>query len=72
MLAFFTLTFTLTISFALGTDVVAEHGSEDEVFFGCQLVERTGDEQADGVETFAATEIDVHVLLAGRLHHVVY
>ena len=66
------LTFTLAVSLALCTDVVAEHGSEDEILFGRQLIERTGNEQADGIETFTATEIDVHVLLASGLHHVVY
>jgi len=66
------LPFTLAVSLALCTDVVAKHCSEDEVLFGRQLIERTGNEQTDGIETFAATEIDVHVLLASGLHHVVY
>ena len=72
VLAFFTLPFTLAVSLALCTDVVAKHCSEDEVLFGRQLIERTGNEQTDGIETFAATEIDVHVLFASGLHHVVY
>ena len=63
---------SLAVSLALCTDVVAEHGSEDEVLFGRQLIVRTGNEQADGIETFATTEIDVHVLFASGLHHVVY
>ena len=63
---------TFTVPFALCTDVVAEHGAEDEVFLGRQLVKRTGDKQTDGIETFAATEVDVHVLLASGLHHIVY
>ena len=29
---------TLAISFALGAEVVAEHGAEDEVLFGRELV----------------------------------
>ena len=65
-------TFTFTVPFTLCTDVVAKHGSKDEVLFGRQLIERTGNEQTDGIETFTATEIDVHVLLASGLHHVVY
>ena len=63
---------TLAIALTLCTDVVAKHGSEDEVLFGRQLIERTGNEQTDGIETFATTEIDVHVLFASWLHHVVY
>ena len=66
------LALTFTIPFTLCTDVVAKHGSEDEVLFGRQLIERTGNEQTDGIETFAATEIDVHVLFACWLHHLVY
>ena len=50
---------TFTVPFALCTDVVAEHGAEDEVFLGRQLVKRTGDKQTDGIETFAATEVEV-------------
>ena len=38
------LTFTLAVSLALCTDVVAEHGSKDEVLFGRQLIERTRNE----------------------------
>ena len=70
MLAF-TLTFTFTVSLALCADVVAEHRTEDEVFLGRQLVKRTGDEQTDGIETLAAAKVDVDVLPAGRLHHIV-
>ena len=72
MLAISAPSLTFTVPFTLCTDVVAEHGSEDEVLFGRQLIERTRNEQADGIETFAATEIDVHVLFASGLHHVVY
>ena len=63
---------TLAVPFTLCAEVVAEHGSEDEVLFGRQLIERTRNEQTDGIETFAATEIDVHVLFASGLHHIVY
>ena len=72
MLTFITLTLAFAVSLTLGADVVAKHGSEDEVLFGRQLIQRTGDKQTDGIEAFTATEIDVHVLLASGLHHVVY
>lgn len=62
----------LTVSFALCTDIVAEHGTKNEVLLGRQLVERTGDKQTYGIETLPATEIDIYVLLASRLNHVVY
>ena len=47
----FTLTsvLTLTISFALCTEVVAEHGTEDKVLFGRELVQWTGNDEPDGL-----------------------
>ena len=59
--------FTLTVPFALCADVVAEHGTEDEVFFGRELVQWTGNDEPDGLQTFAPPEIHVQVLLSGRL-----
>jgi len=54
----------LAESLALGAKVVAQHGAENEVLFGSELVERTCDDEANGVETLAATEIDVDVVSA--------
>ena len=71
MLAFVTLALAFTVALTLGTDVVAEHGSKDKVLFWSQFIQRTGDEQTDGIETLLATEIDVDILLACGLHHVV-
>ena len=67
-----TLAFTLTlaVSLTLGADVIAQHGAENEVLLGRELVERTGDDETDGVKTLAASEIDVQVLLSGRLKHI--
>ena len=60
----------LAITFTLGADVITEHRTEDEVFLGRQLVKRTVDKQTDGIKTLAAAEVNVDILLAGRLHHV--
>ena len=62
--------FTLTIPFALCAEVVAEHGTEDKVLFGCELVQRTGDDEPDGFQTFATPEIHVQVLLTSGLEHI--
>lgn len=64
------VTLTLAIPFALGTEIVAEHGSEDKVFLRRQLVERTGDDEFDGLQTLAPSEIHVQVLLSSRLQDV--
>ena len=71
MLAFLASALTFAISLTLGTDVVAKHGSKDKVLFGSQFIQRTCDEQTDGIETFLTTKIDVDILLASGLHHVV-
>ena len=66
------MTLALAVALALGTDVVTQHGAEDEVFFWIKLVQRTGDDELDGSQTLAASEIDVLVLLSGRLYQVGY
>ena len=65
-----TLPLTLTISFALCADVVAEHGAEDEVLFGRELVQRTGDDEPNGLQTLSPPEIHVQILLPGWLQQV--
>ena len=67
--SFFT---TFAIALTLCTDVVAEHGSKDEVLFGRQFVERTGDNETYRVETFLAANIEVEVVLARRLQNEVH
>ena len=62
--------FTLAVAFALCAEVVAEHGAEDEVLFGCELVQRTGNDEPDGFQTFAPSEIYVQVLLSCGLEHI--
>jgi hypothetical protein len=68
----FTLTsiLTLAISFALCTEVVAEHGSEDEVLFGCELIQWTSNDEPDGIQTLAPPEINIQILLSGRLQQI--
>ena len=66
----FALPLSFAIPFALCADVVAKHGTEDEVFFGRELVQRTGNDEPDGLQTFAPPEIHVQVLLSGWLEHV--
>ena len=61
---------TLAIPFALRAEIVAEHGSKDEVFFGRELVQRTGDNESDSLQTFAPSEINVQVLLSCGLQQV--
>ena len=71
MLAFFTLALAFTVSLTLGTDVVAKHGSKDEVLFWSEFIQRTGNKQTDGIETLLATKVNVDILLACGLHHIV-
>lgn len=67
----FTASLALAIALTLCTKVISEHRAEDEVFFRCELVKRAGYNQADGVETFLASEVEVDVVPACRLHYIV-
>ena len=57
----------LAIAFTLCADVIAEHGSEDEVLFWRKLVQGTGDDEAYCLQTLTSSEIDIQVLLTSRL-----
>ena len=40
---------TLAVPFALCADIVAEHSAEDEVLFGREFVQWTGNYESDGL-----------------------
>ena len=60
----------LAEALALGTEVVTQHRAEYEVLLGRQLIERTRHDEADSVETFLTAEIEIEVVLARRLQHI--
>ena len=62
--------FTFAVPFALCADIIAEHGSENEVLLWRKLVQRTSDDEPDGLQTLTPPEIYVQVLLSGRLQHI--
>ena len=62
--------FALTIALTLTTDVITEHGSEDEIFLGRKFIQGTSDDEADGLQTFWSSEIDIQVLTTRRLQHI--
>ena len=66
----FTTVFTLAVAFALCADVVAEHGAEDKILLRGELVQRTGDDEPDSLQTLAPSEIHVQILLSCGLQHV--
>ena len=76
MLAFLASAFTRRLSFTIAltlcTEVIAQHRAEDKVLFWRQFVERTGDNEADGIETFLATNIEIQVVFACRLYHEIH
>ena len=63
-IAFALALLTFAIPFALCAEVVAEHRSKDKILFGRELVQRTGDDEPDGFQTFAPSEIHIQVLLS--------
>ena len=64
--------FTFTIALTLCTEIIAQHRAEDKILLGRQFVERTCDNEANGVETFLATNIEIQVVLARRLKNKVH
>ena len=60
----------LAVPFTLCADVVAEHSAEDEVLFGCEFVQWTGDDESDSLQTFASPEINILILSSCRLKQV--
>ena len=61
---------TLAIPFALCAEVIAEHGTEDKILFGCELMERTSDKETDSLQALAPSKVHIHVLSSGRLQDV--
>ena len=61
---------TLTIPLALGANVVAEHGTENEVLLRREQIQRTGDDEADSLQAFAPSEIDIQVVPTSGLQDV--
>ena len=71
MLAFIASTFTRSLSFTIAltlcTEVIAQHRTENKVLLRRQFVERTGDNEANGIETFLATNVEIQIVFASRL-----
>ena len=63
-IAFALALLTLAKPFALCAEVVAEHCPKDKILFGCELVQRTGDDEPDGFQTLVPSEIHIQVLLS--------
>lgn len=55
--------FTLAIALTLRTEVVAQHGTEDEVLFGRETAEWLVDDHPHGIEALAASEIEIQTAL---------
>lgn len=62
--------FMLAETFALLTDVVAEHGPEHEVLFGGEPVERLVRERTYRIQAGAFAEVEVHLAARYRLAEV--
>ena len=63
-------TFLFTITAALAANVVAQHGSQDEVFLRSQLVQRTGCHEADGIDALRTPEEEVDAFTVDGLYAV--
>ena len=63
---------TLAIALTLCTDVVAKHGTKNEIFFRCKFVKRTSNKETNGLQAFSAAKIYIQIFLTGWLQHVRY
>ena len=63
-IAFTLALLTFAIPFTLCAEVVAEHCPKDKILFGCELVQRTGDDEPDGFQTLSPSEIHIQILLS--------
>lgn len=61
----------LTIAFALGTDVISQHGTQDEILFRRKLAQRFGDYHADSIQTFFLTKEEIQTVVANRLDDII-
>ena len=60
--------FPVAIPSALHTDVISQHRSQNKILFRCQPVQRTVDQQANGIDAFVTTEKQVDAFVVNRLH----
>lgn len=63
--------FLLAIAFALGTEIVAQHGSQDEILFRAEVVEGTCDNATDGIYAFLPSKEQVDPAVSHVLDKVV-
>ena len=61
----------LTIAFTLGTDVISQHGTQDEILFRRKLAQRFGNNHADSIQTFLLTKEEIQPIVANRLDDVI-
>ena len=61
----------LTIAFALGTDVISQHGTQDKILFRRKLAQRFGDYHADSIQAFLLTKEEIQTVVANRLDDII-
>ena len=62
--------FAFTVALALRTDIVAQHSTKDKILLRRKLIQRSGNDEFDGLHTLPTPEIHVHVLPANRLKYI--
>ena len=58
----------VTIQFTLRTDVISQHGSQDEILFRRQQIQRTIHHHTDSIDTFRFAEKQIDPFLINRLN----
>ena len=62
---------SLTIAFTLSTDIISQHGTQNEILFRRKLAQRFGNNHADSIQTFLLTKEEIQTVVANRLDDVI-
>ena len=62
---------SLTIAFTLGTDIISQHGTQDEILFRRKLAQWFGNNHADSIQAFLLTKEEIQTVVANRLDDII-
>ena len=61
----------LTIAFALGTDIISQHGTQNEILLRCKQAQWFGDYHADSIQAFLLAKEEIQTVVANRLNDII-
>ena len=61
----------LTIAFTLGTDVISQHGTQDEILLRRSLSQWFGDNYSDIIQTCTLAKEEIQTVVTNRLNDII-